>query len=162
MTITEQPPIPQHDGHLVQPGRSSSTHPYVLTWKADHDPVYPSVEVWVAEWLAPTLEREIKRTFEWCPQWWDHPEAVCRLESLWRAWETLRLDAGIGISTWFVDHLDPQLAVLCNPDIGPFGHCHGEHRPNRDPLEATAPPEPWQLRPGPKPDASMREEDHHG
>ncbi len=25
----------------------------------------------------------------WCPQWWRPPKAVSRVESLWRAWETL-------------------------------------------------------------------------
>ena len=46
------------------------------------EPAYPNSATWVARWLCPNLEREIKRTFEWCPQWWDHPEAVQRLEAL--------------------------------------------------------------------------------
>jgi len=131
-------------------------------------PAYSGVGEWVSTWLAPKLERDIKRTFQWCPQWWAHPEAVERLESLWRAWETLRLDPGTGMSTWWVDHADPMLAILCNPDVGPFGHCHGEHRSNRHPLEAAKLPDPWPLRPGPEPsqtsafETAMGERDGNG
>ena len=107
------------------------------------EPAYPNSATWVAKWLCPNLEREIKRTFEWCPQWWDHPEAVQRLEALWRAWEFLRLDPGIGMSTWWVDHADAHLALLCNPDIGPFGHCHTTHGRDVAALRATEPPDDW-------------------
>jgi len=106
-------------------------------------PAYPNSPTWVASWLCPNLEREIKRTFEWCPQWWDHPEAVQRLEALWRAWEILRLNGGTGMSTWWVDHADPHLSLLCNPDIGPFGHCHTTHGRDIAPLRATEPPDDW-------------------
>jgi Domain of unknown function (DUF4913) len=107
------------------------------------EPAYPNSAAWVSSWLCPNLEREIKRTFEWCPQWWDHPEAVQRLESLWRAWEILRLNGGTGMSTWWVDHADHHLALLCNPDIGPFGHCHTTHGRDVAPLRATEPPDDW-------------------
>jgi hypothetical protein len=109
------------------------------------EPAYPDSVAWVAKWLCPNLEREVKRTFEWCSQWWDHPEAVQRIEALWRAWEVLRLDGGTGMSTWWVDHADPQLAHLCNPDIGPFGHCHTTHGRDITPLRTTDPPENWPL-----------------
>jgi hypothetical protein len=107
------------------------------------EPAYPNSALWVSGWLCPNLEREIKRTFEWCPQWWDHPEAVQRIEALWRAWEVLRLDGGIGMSTWWVAHADPQLALLCNPDIGPFGHCHTTHGRDIAALASTDPPDDW-------------------
>jgi hypothetical protein len=107
------------------------------------EPAYPNSAAWVAIWLCPNLEREIKRTFEWCPQWWDHPEAVQRLEALWRAWEILRLNGGTGMSTWWVDHADHHLALLCNPDIGPFGHCHTTHGRDVAPLRTTEPPDDW-------------------
>jgi hypothetical protein len=119
--------------------------------------------------LCPNLEREIKRTFEWCPQWWDHPEAVQRIEALWRAWEVLRLDGGTGMSTWWVDHADPQLALLCNPDIGPFGHCHTTHGRDITPLRTTDPPDDWPLRltdtviaTSPPSPAAKSEGAHHG
>ena len=100
-------------------------------------PGFPDSATWVAQWLCPNLEREIKRTFEWCPSWWDHPEAV------------QRIDGGTGMNTWWVDHADPQLAQLCNPDIGPFGHCHTTHGRDITPLLALDPPDDWPLRPGP-------------
>ena len=111
--------------------------------KGPPEPAYPNSATWVARWLCPNLEREIKRSFEWCPQWWDHPEAVQRLEALWRAWEILRLNGGTGMSTWWVDHADHHLALLCNPDIGPFGHCHTTHGRDVAPLRATEPPDDW-------------------
>ena len=107
------------------------------------DPAFPDTATWVAKWLCPHLEREIKRTFEWCPQWWDHPEAVQRLEALWRAWEVLRVRGGSGMSTWWVDHADHHLARLCNPDIGPFGHCHTTHGRDIAPLRTIDPPDGW-------------------
>jgi hypothetical protein len=109
-------------------------------------PAYPDSATWVTKWLCPNLEREIKRTFEWCPQWWDHPEAVQRIEAMWRAWEVLRLNAGTGMSTWWVDHADRHLALLCNPDIGPFGHCHTTHGRDIAPLTTTQVPEDYQHR----------------
>jgi hypothetical protein len=111
---------------------------------------FPDSATWVAQWLCPNLEREIKRTFEWCPSWWDHPEAVQRIEALWRAWETLRVEGGKAMNTWWVDHADPQLAQLCNPDTGPFGHCHTTHGRDIAPLVATDPPDDWPLRPAPR------------
>jgi hypothetical protein len=40
----------------------------------------------------------------WCPQWWDHPEAVMRIEGMWRAWEQMRkADAALGIAAWFTE-----------------------------------------------------------
>jgi Domain of unknown function (DUF4913) len=129
-----------------QPGRQTP-RPAVLTWKEDQAPVYPDVVAWVSEWLTPNLERDIKRTFEWCPKWWDHPEAVERLEALWEAWEFGRMDGGPWKGRWWTSHGDRQLAILCSPGDGPFGHCHGEHRTNAKPLFVTPVPDDWKLRP---------------
>ena len=107
------------------------------------EPAFTNCADWVTQWLCPNLEREIKRTFEWCPQWWDHPEAVQRIEALWRAWEFFRYADATGMSTWWTDHADPHLAVLCNPDIGPFGHCHTTHGRDISPLRTTEPPDDW-------------------
>jgi hypothetical protein len=74
------------------------------------------------------MEREITRTVEWCPMWWDHPEARERLEALWEAWELGRIGGGAWKSTWWVAHADRHLVRLCHPDTGPFGHCHSKHR----------------------------------
>lgn len=103
---------------------------------------YPAVDVWVAEFLAPTYRRHIDgRNRHWCPHWWRHPEAVTRLEALWRAWEHLRLDPATGMSVWFRDHADPHLAVLLDPD-GPFKYCTPDrgHTNRLEPLPLEQPP----------------------
>jgi hypothetical protein len=86
------------------------------------EPVYPDVESWVSEHFAPMYARPLGGEFRWCPRWWEHAEAISRLEALWRSWETLRVDPGLGMATWYRDHLDTQLAVLLG-NRGPFALC---------------------------------------
>lgn len=88
---------------------------------------YETAQEWIEQWLLPVYRRSVlghERT--WCPQWWHHPEAVARLESLWRAWEHLRLDAGTGLSMWFRDHADHHMTVLLDAN-GPFKGCDSRH-----------------------------------
>lgn len=61
---------------------------------------------------------------QWCRQWWDHEEAVMRLEALWDAFETLRVEPGTGTAVWIRDYLDPCVAALTNPDTTPFKRCN--------------------------------------
>ncbi|WP_233500217.1 DUF4913 domain-containing protein [Gordonia sp. YC-JH1] len=58
----------------------------------------------------------------WCRRWFEHAEAVSRLEAVWRAYESLRLDPTLGMSVWWRDHLDPHMNALTNPE-GPFEGC---------------------------------------
>jgi hypothetical protein len=78
----------------------------------------------------------------WCPQWWRHPEAVSRLEALWRVWENLRLDGQTGMSVWWRDHADPHMARLMSTD-GPFQGCTLEdgHKPKVRDLPLEPPPD---------------------
>lgn len=62
----------------------------------------------------------------WCPLWWEHAEATARLEALWKAFEALRLDPGVGASVWWRDHADPTMRVLLSP-TGPFARCTEGH-----------------------------------
>ena len=81
----------------------------------------------------------------WCPRWFEHGEAVIRLEAIWRALEALRLDPSFGISVWLRDHCDVHMAVLMDP-AGPFRGCHPKRGHSRDPVEPLAldrPPEGW-------------------
>jgi hypothetical protein len=55
-------------------------------------PAFRSVDDWVEQYFCIVFTRPIGGTIRWCAQWRDHAEAVLRLEALWRAWETLRLD----------------------------------------------------------------------
>lgn len=95
--------------------------------EVDPQLVYPSVDRFVAEMLAPTWCRPVDgRHLTWCPSWWKHPEAILRLEALWRAWEHLRMDPATGMSVWLRDHADHHMRVLTDPDLGPFKGCHPE------------------------------------
>ncbi len=82
---------------------------------------YGNVDEFVREFLVVTYRREISRqgTYKWDARWWMHPEAVARLDALWRAWEHLRNDPATGMSVWWRDHADHHMGVLMSPD-GPF------------------------------------------
>lgn len=55
--------------------------------------VFGSAEEFLHEQLLPTYIRDIDdRSAKWCLEWYFHPEAVSRVEALWRSWEHLRLD----------------------------------------------------------------------
>ncbi len=90
------------------------------------EPFYPDLETWVTERFAPMYGRAVGVEMRWCGRWWEHAEAISRLEALWRAWEVLRLDPGLGMATWYVQYLDPQLAVLMS-NRGPFARCKPDH-----------------------------------
>jgi len=85
-------------------------------------PVFATLEAWVADFFLLTFHRSIGSDTRWCRSWPDHPEAVLRLEALWRSWETLRLDPNLGIATWLTHHLDPQLGALTSRS-GTFAAC---------------------------------------
>lgn len=95
-------------------------------------PVYETADEWAQAFFLPTFIRPIGGVIRWCATWDHHVEAVLRLEAMWRAWEVLRLDGGLGTSTWLLHHLDPGLAALTS-STGPFAQCtpdrHSEGRP---------------------------------
>lgn len=92
------------------------------------DTVYGSVVEFVENYLSMIYQRQVTDTTEtvWCPEWWQHPEAVARLHSLWRAWENSRLDGATGLSDWFSIHADKQMHQLLAP-AGPFRYCSARH-----------------------------------
>lgn len=95
----------------------------------DPVPVYPTLTDWVEQYFCVNFARSIGGETRWCPRWAEHPEAVIRLEALWRSWETLRLDANLGIATWLTSFLDPQLTGLMSRS-GPFNACNSsQHQP---------------------------------
>lgn len=78
-------------------------------------------------WLAPIYRREVSAygadaKLRWCPQWFRHGEALSRVNALWRAFESLRLEAATGMSTWWKDHADHHMPILMSLD-GPFKYC---------------------------------------
>lgn len=75
-------------------------------------------------YLGDLYRREVFDSSErvWCPKWWEHPEAIARLEVMWRALEALRQHPATGISAWSRDHADVHMARLMQPH-GPFRGC---------------------------------------
>lgn len=83
--------------------------------------------------LGPSYVREVNggSEFVWCPQWYKHVEALSRIETVWRAWEHLRGEGALGLSTWWLNHADPHMRVLMAPN-GPFKKCIYEGHTPRD------------------------------
>ena len=105
--------------------------------------VYQSTEEFLHEHLLPLYNRVIDpRNGKWCKQWYLHPEAVSRVEALWRAWEHFRLDPATGMSVWWRDHADPHMAVLLSQK-GPFHPCNNDRHHTPEPFECDYAPEGW-------------------
>ena len=109
--------------------------------QAPPETYFKSMMEWFERWLRPTYRRSTHGDLrEWCERWWQHAEALSRMDALWRAWEALRLDPGTGLSVWWRDHADHHLAALLDAD-GPFKACgdgHIDDSPER--LRHTTPP----------------------
>ena len=105
---------------------------------------YDSVDEFVREYLRHVYTRPVgagNARYRWAAQWWERPEAIARLEALWRSWEHLRQDAATGASTWWRDHADHHMSVLLSPD-GPFARSKDSCEPG-EPLPYTEPPAGW-------------------
>lgn len=110
---------------------------------------YPNVYVFVSEFLTRVYARhyEPAGSWRWCSTWWEHPEAVSRLDALWQAFEALRQEPGTGPATWWRDYCDPTMTALTDPH-GTFAQCKAGDRhqlaqplPTRaDTLIGTSPP----------------------
>jgi hypothetical protein len=93
-----------------------------------------------ASWLLEVYRRSTRgQARVWCPQWWKHPEAVARMDALWRSFEQLRQDPGTGMSVFWRDHVDHHMSVLLDAD-GPFKGCEEHH--SEHPLGPIAQDEP--------------------
>ncbi len=108
--------------------------------------MYPNVDVWVTDFLANNYRRDVTEPgtpHHWCTQWWKHPEALDRLDALWRAWEALRRDPTTGPATWWIHYADPTMTALLGRD-GPFTRCrrtqHAEPGSLVPPLPITVTP----------------------
>jgi len=106
---------------------------------------YGSVDEFLREYLRHMYSRPINgRSRVWAARWWEHSEAVARLDALWRSWEHLRQDASTGASVWWRDHADHHMSVLMDPD-GPFAAADPNDLSNQasrgTPLPYEQPPE---------------------
>ncbi|MFI5716997.1 DUF4913 domain-containing protein [Nocardia sp. NPDC051750] len=127
--------------------------------------VYENVVEFVENYLSVVYRRQVSDLSDtvWCPQWWQHTEAVVRLDALWRAWEHLRRDPATGMSVWFLDHADQHMAVLLDPR-GPFKYCsvRNGHKDRLDPLPLAAPPLGLFSEPGDVPKSPAEESEPAG
>ena len=110
-----------------------------LTEPQSPEPVYLALEDWVLDYFLPMFRRTLGGEFRWCARWWRHGEAVSRLTALWHSWEALRWRPGIGMATWYREHLDHQLPILMGAR-GPFYQC--SETAHREPHEAITKPAP--------------------
>ena len=124
----------------MQELKASSDQPSAPT--SDFTLQFPDLESWVNGFFVLTFARPDAEAF-WCERWWDHPEAVLRLDALWRTWEAAALDPVHGVADWLREYLDPGLSVLLSP-AGPFAGCQeGTHAgPSALPVSPT-PPKWW-------------------
>ncbi|TWE07375.1 DUF4913 domain-containing protein [Rudaeicoccus suwonensis] len=94
---------------------------------------FQSLEEFVSDYVLENWERDNGSThtdLRWCAKWWEHPEAITRLEHVWEAFEAARREPPPAMSSWWRDHLDHHMARLTDPR-GPFEHCDhttGTHR----------------------------------
>ncbi|MGI8647805.1 MAG: DUF4913 domain-containing protein [Acidimicrobiales bacterium] len=130
------------DGEVDRHQPIADAHPNKTT-PAEPKNHFSNVYAFVRDFLNAVYARRVTdqdRDFRWCAHWWEHTEAVSRLESLWKAFEALRLDAGTGASVWWRDHADPCMDRLSAPD-GPFRGCSNTSHVLLPPLPMVEPPE---------------------
>ncbi|MFC7535725.1 DUF4913 domain-containing protein, partial [Actinoplanes sp. GCM10030250] len=80
---------------------------------------------WVTGALSRLYARQVTDTPEatWCPEWWQHPEAVARLNVLMATFMTAASDDDpVAMSAWWLDHADPHMSRLFDPR-GVFKGC---------------------------------------
>lgn len=110
--------------------------------RAENGPTlfYGSVDEFVRGVVLEVYRRRVGPRAEsrWSARWWRSPEALLRLEAMWRSWENLRLDGTLGMSVWLLQHGDPQMRALLDPD-GPFA-CSEDANRSGERLPYEAPP----------------------
>ncbi|MEV5754413.1 DUF4913 domain-containing protein [Actinoallomurus sp. NPDC052308] len=136
------------DIHFHAALSESPDYPYEPGYEDDietPEPVYLTVEEFVTKRFVPMYRRVLGDEFRWCSHWWDHAEAIAILTGLWHSWETMRLQPGTGMVTWYRDFLYPLLPIMMGPN-GPFAMCSEyEHRPVDEALCIPAPDGYWDI-----------------
>ena len=108
---------------------------------AEPELYFGSIDEFVRERLRFTYARRVgpQGPNRWSAEWWKYPEAISRLDALWRSWEALRLEPTFGMSVWWRDHADHHMRMLMSPE-GPFADSRDTNGQG-EPLPYTAPPE---------------------
>lgn len=125
---------------MSEPGAWAELDPDEEPAGAEQTTYYANVDEFFRNFLRPVYRRPINaRTTFWAADWWRHPEAVLRLDAMWRSWEQARLDPATGMATWLRDTADYHMAILMSPQ-GPFGTSQDTCDPG-DPLPYLSPPQ---------------------
>ncbi|GAA4969805.1 hypothetical protein GCM10023205_38970 [Yinghuangia aomiensis] len=146
--VSELPELPPEDPTGLPADELPEPEPEPDQVEDDGGLVFTSLDSFVTDYIGQILCRRLNRaTAIWCPEWWRHPEALVRLSAMWRAFEYLRVDAALGMSTFWLHHADPHMRVLMDPEFGPFALCdprEGHAVRELEPLPmAPSPPEIW-------------------
>lgn len=88
--------------------------------------VFANVNEFVVNLLLPNWRRPI-REYAWCGTWWEHAEAITRLEALWESWEWSRVQPVPAMAVWWRDFANPTMGTLCDKAAGPFARCKEPH-----------------------------------
>lgn len=103
-------------------------------------PRFATVDLFVDQFVLPNWNHKYVRVL-WCRKWWEHAEAITRLEALWEAFEVMRLQPAPSFSTWLRDHFDVHMRALTDPE-GVFFSCDTNKEHHK-------PQEPWPSDPAP-------------
>jgi len=121
----------------TQPGPSPMKGPAAESAPFDFATLY----TWVHIHVATITERKIVKSsgsesgvgVHWCTRWYEHDEAIARLEALRRAWEEHVVTPGAAMSTWYITHYDPHITALTSAG-GPFWQCSPGHHQRARPV----------------------------
>ena len=97
---------------------------------------------WVENNITTLIARKVPTTDgapKWCQCWWDHAEAIARLEAARQAWVALSGAGGTGLVTYF-DYLDRVVLEPLTSDTDPFARCGPRQHSVERPLGHTPPP----------------------
>jgi len=102
---------------------------------------FPTLYTWVHIHIATITERKVSKSsgsesgvgVRWCTRWYEHDEAIARLEALRRSWEEHVVTPGSGMSSWYISHYDPHITALTGPG-GPFWQCSPRHHQPARPI----------------------------
>ena len=110
--------------------------------KSGHGVDMRTLVPWVENNVTTLIARKVPTTDgapRWCACWWDHAEAIARLEAARQAWNALSTTGGTGLVTYF-DYLDRVVLAVLTSDTGPFARCGPRQHTADRPLGHTPPP----------------------
>lgn len=88
---------------------------------------FASLPVFVEDFVLPNCVHRLgeQHAGRWCVRWWEHAEAVTRLEAIWEAFEVMRQQPAPSFSTWLRDHFDSHMRTLTST-VGVFHRCDAD------------------------------------